>query len=206
MYMSNDRRTDKKRCGSFVYVYLYLLEKTMATHSSTLAWRIPRKEEPGRLQSMGSLRVGHNWATSLPLSLSCIGEGNGNPLQCSSLENPRDRGAWWAAVCGVAQSRTRLKWLSRSSSSMYIYHNGTLLSHRKNEIISFSTIWMDLEIIVLSEVCQRKTYILWKHLCVESKNMIEINLCMNEKQIHKQRRFMLTKKKRVWGDKLGVLD
>ena len=50
-------------------------------------------------------------------SLSCIGEGNGNPLQCSCLENPRDRGAWWAAVYGVAQSRTRLKRLSSSSSS-----------------------------------------------------------------------------------------
>ena len=50
-------------------------------------------------------------------SLSCIGEGNGNPLQCSCLENPRDGGAWWAAVYGVSQSRTRLKWLSRSSSS-----------------------------------------------------------------------------------------
>ena len=50
-------------------------------------------------------------------SLSCIGEGNGNPLQCSSLENPRDGRAWWAAVRGVAQSRTRLKWLSCSSSS-----------------------------------------------------------------------------------------
>ena len=50
-------------------------------------------------------------------SLSCIGEGNGNPLQCSCLENPRDRGAWWAADCGVTQSRTRLKWLSGSSSS-----------------------------------------------------------------------------------------
>ena len=50
------------------------------------------------------------------VSLSCIGEGNGNPLQCSCLENPRDGGAWWAAVYGVAQSRTRLKWLSGSSS------------------------------------------------------------------------------------------
>ena len=48
-------------------------------------------------------------------SLSCIGEGNGNPLQCSCLENPRDRGAWWAAIYGVAQSRTRLKRLSSSS-------------------------------------------------------------------------------------------
>ena len=50
-------------------------------------------------------------------SLSCIGEGNGNPLQCSCLENPRDGGAWWAAVYGVAQSRTWLKRLSSSSSS-----------------------------------------------------------------------------------------
>ena len=50
-------------------------------------------------------------------SLWCIGEGNGNPLQCSCLENPRDGGAWWAAFYGVTQSRTRLKWLSSSSSS-----------------------------------------------------------------------------------------
>ena len=54
-------------------------------------------------------------------SLSCIAEGNGNPLQCSYLENPRDGGAWWAAVCGVAQSWTRLKQLSSSSSSSGVY-------------------------------------------------------------------------------------
>ena len=83
----------------------------MAAHSSTLAWKIPWAEEPGRLQYKGSQRVGHDWATSfsLSLSLSCIGEGNGNPLQCSCLENPRDAGAWWAAVYGVTQSRTQLK-------------------------------------------------------------------------------------------------
>ena len=51
-------------------------------------------------------------------SLSCIGEGNGNPLQCSHLENPRDSGAWWAAIYGVAQSWTRLKRLSSSSSNI----------------------------------------------------------------------------------------
>ena len=90
-----------------------LSEKAMATHSSTLAWKIPWTEEPGGLQSMGSLRVGHDWATSL--SLSCIGEGNGNPLQCSCLENPRDGGAWWAAVFGVTQSQTWLKQLGSSS-------------------------------------------------------------------------------------------
>ena len=52
-------------------------------------------------------------------SLSCTGEGNGNPLQCSCLENPRDDGAWWAAVYGVAQSQTRLKRLSSSSSILF---------------------------------------------------------------------------------------
>ena len=53
-------------------------------------------------------------------SLLCIGEGNGNPLQCSCLENPRDGGAWWAAVYGVAQSRTQLKQFSSSSSSVFM--------------------------------------------------------------------------------------
>ena len=70
----------------------------MATHSSTLAWKIPWTEEPGRLQSMGSLRVGQTERLHFHFSLSCIGEGNGSPLQYSCLENPRDRGAWWAAV------------------------------------------------------------------------------------------------------------
>ena len=55
-----------------------------------------------------------------PFSLSCIGEGNGNPLQCSCLENPRDGGAWWAAVCGVTQSRTRLMRLSSSMVSFVV--------------------------------------------------------------------------------------
>ena len=91
------------------------LYQAVAPHSSTLAWKMPWTEEPGGLQSMGSLRVQHDWATSL----SCIGEGNGNPLQCSCLENPRDGGAWWAAVYGVTQSWTRLKQLSSSSSSLY---------------------------------------------------------------------------------------
>ena len=216
-----------------ICIYTYILEKAMAPHSSTLAWKVPWMEEPGGLQSMGSRRVGHDWATELnwtdvqvllgqaqfrrsrahcfamlrsfvkssaldsvrtwsqpeekgyrniegicrvhgkksflrlkanvhtvypslslsvggdctavsPLSsswskpfspflgltewlhfdfsLSCIGEGNGNPLQCSCLENPRDGGARWAAIYGVAQSRTRLKQLSSSSSSSSIRH------------------------------------------------------------------------------------
>ena len=91
------------------------LEKAMAPHSSTLAWKIPWTEEPGGLQSTGSLRIGHDWTTSL----SFAGEGNGNPLQCSCLENPRDGGAWWTALYGVTQSRTRLKRLSSSSIQNY---------------------------------------------------------------------------------------
>ena len=94
----------------------------MAPHSSTLAWKIPWTEKPGGLQSMGSLRVGQDWATSL--SLSCIWEGDGNPLQCSCLENPRGGGAWWAALYGVPQSWTRLKRLS--SSKMRMRHQSTL--------------------------------------------------------------------------------
>ena len=88
----------------------------MATYSSALAWEIPWTEEPSRLQPMGSLRVGHDLAIHFHFSLSCIGEGNGNPLQCSCLEHPRDGGAWWAAVYGTAESRTRLKRLGGSSS------------------------------------------------------------------------------------------
>ena len=106
------------------YGCTYLLEKAMAPHSSTLAWKIPWTEEPGGLQSMGSLRVGHDWATSLSLFHFHALEKEMATHSCSCLENPRDGGAWWAAVYGVAQSRTRLKWLSSSSS--IIVKNGTL--------------------------------------------------------------------------------
>ena len=71
-------------------------------------------------------------------SLSCTGEGNGNPLQCSCLENPRDGGAWWAAVSGVAQSRTRLKQLSSSS----LIHG--FFSVYKSTLFTFSS-WLRLD-------------------------------------------------------------
>ena len=78
----------------------------MATHSNTLAGKIPWMEEPGRLQSTwGREESDVTERLHFHFSLSCIGEGNGEPLQCSCLENPRDGGAWWAAVYGVAQSR-----------------------------------------------------------------------------------------------------
>ena len=93
----------------------------MAPHSSTLAWKIPWTEEPGRLRFMGSLELDTTERLHFHFSLSCIGEGNGNPLQCSCLENPRDGEAWWAAIYGVAQSQTRLKQLSSSSSSSPLF-------------------------------------------------------------------------------------
>ena len=111
--------------------------KAMAPHSSTLAWKIPWMEEPSRLQSMGSLRVGHDWATSLSLFAFMHWRRNGNPLQCSCLENPRDGGAWWAAVYGVAQSRTRLKWLSRYSV-FYIPSLPDPLDASREDLISLS--------------------------------------------------------------------
>ena len=75
----------------------------MAPHSSTFAWKSPWTEEPGRLQSMGSLESDTTERLRFHFSLSLIGEGNGNPLQCCCLENPRDVEACWAAVYGVTQ-------------------------------------------------------------------------------------------------------
>ena len=72
----------------------------MAIHSSILAWRIPWTEEPVGCCPWGRTESDTTEATQH----ACIGEGNGNPLQCFCLENPRDRGAWWAAIYGVTQS------------------------------------------------------------------------------------------------------
>ena len=97
----------RTRLSDFTFTFHFpALEKEMAPHSSTFAWKIPWTEEPGGLQPVGSLESGTTERLHFHFSLSCIGEGNGNPLQCSCLENPRDLRAWWAAVYGVAQSRT----------------------------------------------------------------------------------------------------
>ena len=85
----------------------------MAPHSSTFAWKIPWTEELGGLESLESDTTER---LHFHFSLSCIGEGSGNPLQCSCLEGPRVGGAWWAAVYGVAQSQTRLKRLSSTKN------------------------------------------------------------------------------------------
>ena len=93
-------------------------------------------KEPGGLQSMGSRRSDMTEQIHFHFSLSCIGEGNDNPLQCSCLENPRDGADWWAAVDGVTQSWTRLKRLSSSSSSSSVYINLLTMCILLNRMLS----------------------------------------------------------------------
>ena len=137
----------------------------MAPHSSTLAWKIPWMEEPGGLQSMGLLESDTTKQLNFHFSLSCIGEGNGNPLQCSCLENPRDRGAWWAAVYGVTQSWTRLKWLSSLAALNWCSDGQTKAvtaslrrKSRKRKTLSSGasddSVTMDSPTGVLSIICQ----------------------------------------------------
>ena len=109
----------------------------------------------GQRSLVGSSPWGHKESDTterlpFPFSLSCIGEGNGNPLQCSCLENPRDGGAWWAAVYGVAQSRTQLKQLS--SSNFFETHAYCIFAP---ELPSQSFISQAFQVVV--ELCVRRS-------------------------------------------------
>ena len=126
------------------------------TPSSTLAWKIPWMVEPGGLQSMGLWRVGHDWATSLSLFTFMHWKTKCNPLQYSCLENARERGAWWAAVYGAAQSRTRLKRLS-SSSKVRTSHTVEKLNNWKIYIILYFKLPFYLESCILV----LKKYLIW---------------------------------------------
>ena len=148
----------------------------MAPHSSTLAWKIPWTEEPGRLKSMGSRRVGHNWATSL----SCIGKGNGNPLQCSCLETPRDREAWWAAVYGVTQSWTQLKWLS-SSCLYHVFLDSTWgMSHDVSASLFdlFHSIWQSLGPSMLLQITLFHSFNVLILHCIYVPHLLYPFLCL----------------------------
>ena len=116
--------TDAQACfkpiNSFKPHYTPVSEKAMAPHSSTLAGKSHGWRSLVGCSPWGREKLNTTERPDFPFSLSCIGEGNGNPLQCSCLENPRDGGAWWAAVYEVAQSQTWLKRLSSSSSSSSI--------------------------------------------------------------------------------------
>ena len=93
-------------------------EKAMAPHSSTLAWKIPWTEEPGRLQSMGSLRVGHDWVTSLSLLTFTSWRRKWQPTPVFLPGESQGRGSLMGCRHGVAQSRTQQKRLSSSSTNL----------------------------------------------------------------------------------------
>ena len=105
------------------------------------------------------------WKKSYDHLDSRFGEGNGNPLQCSCLENPRDGGAWWAAIYEAAQSRTRLKWLNSNRAHFIniFFHSLFLLPYLKN-FASFSVIFFSL---CFSEKCNGLSY--WFHRILKSK-------------------------------------
>ena len=116
---SSRRKHWQKQLGLWrLWVYVTLMdkvaEKAMAPHSRTLAWKIPWTEEPGRLQFMGLLRVGHNWTTSLSLFTFMHWRRKWQPTPVFLPGESQGWGSWWAAVYGVAQTRTRLKRLSSS--------------------------------------------------------------------------------------------
>ena len=117
---------------------------------------------------------------SFHFSRSCIGEGNGNPLQFSCLENPRDGGAWWAAVYGVAQSRTRLKRLSSSSSN--IFHSGcsNLHSHQQCTRAPFYPHYQHLLLVVFL-IITTLTGVRW--------NLIVVLLCISLRTSHAEHLF-----------------
>ena len=100
----------------FNITVIQVSEKAMATHSSTLAWKIPWMEGPGRLQSMGSLGVRHDWATSLSLFTFMHWRRKWQPTPVFLPGESQGQRAWWAAIYGVTQSRIRLKRLSSSSN------------------------------------------------------------------------------------------
>ena len=107
----------------------------------------PNEKHCEQLEGEKRVKLGHVFPCSLPRviifgwlcplteGMSSMGEGNGIPLQCSCLENPRDRGAWWAAVYGVAQSQTRLTWFSSSSSSSMSPIVVTLFGHSSLQVL-----------------------------------------------------------------------
>ena len=96
----------------------------MAPHSSTLAWKIPWMEEPGRLQSMESLRVGHDWETSLSLFTFMHWRRKWQPTPVFLPGESQDGGAWWAAIYGVAQSRTWLSDWTELNWTVWFWYQG----------------------------------------------------------------------------------
>ena len=125
----------------------------MAPHSSTLAWKSHGRRSLVGCSPWGREESDMTERLHFHFSLSCIGEGNGNPLRCSCLENPRDGGAWWAAIYGVAQSRTWLKRLSSSSRNSLIEK---VTYHKQQTVTIFILFCIDLQsvqVVILEHWC-----------------------------------------------------
>ena len=125
------------RLGFLFYAEVSMVtEKAMALHSNTLAWKIHG------LRSLKGCSPWSRWGSDrtkrlhFHFSLSFIGEGNGNPLHCSCLENPRDEGAWWVVVYVVAQSWTQLKWIRSSSTSSLLLRTSLFSASRGSSVIA----------------------------------------------------------------------
>ena len=116
----------------------------MAPHSSTLAWKIPGTEEPGGLRSMGSPRVGHDWATSLSLFAFMHWRRKWQPTPVFLPGESQGRGSLGGSVYGVTQSRTRLRWLSSSSSSSRIRTRKPLQSLGTSTTLELFTYYLHL--------------------------------------------------------------
>ena len=108
----------------------YLAERAMAPHSSTLAWKIPWTEEPGGLQSMGSLRVGHDWAISLSLFTFIIGEGNGNPLHVLAWRIPGTGEP--GELPSMGSHRVRHDWSDVAAAVIWTWRLETWASSRRD--------------------------------------------------------------------------
>ena len=146
----------------------------MATHSSILAWKTPWEEEPGRLQSMRSRRVGQDLsAFTFAFHFHALEKEMATHSKCSCLENPRDGGAWWAALYGVAQSQTRLKRLSRSSSRCLIYSICPLVAGLFHRALSSRfihvTAWVCIPLLEQITFCIL-VHLLLRILCVSTSN------------------------------------
>ena len=145
------------------------VEKAMATQSSTLAWKIPWVEEPGRLQSMGSQRVPPDWVTSL----SCIGEGNGNPLQCSCLENPRGREP--GGLLSMGSHRVGHDWSNLAAAAAWNKGNLIMVKIRRWHVMDgprdYHIKWNKPD---------REKQISY-HFYVGSKNMVQMNMFTKQK-------------------------
>ena len=158
----------------------------MVPHSSALAWKIPWTEEPVRLQSMGSLRVWHDWATTLSLFTFKHWRRKWQPAPVFLPGESQDGGAWCATIYGVVQNRTRLKRLSSSSSNL-----GNCHWERERKVNCFSDLQLQQQNTRQASNCSAvlKQHVYWKKIKLNRE--ITENDKKNRQAIISQPKWML---------------